>query len=403
VTHLLVAGFTGGVGDDLDPDDDGVMEAAPWGEILDGVALIDTPGSAGDHVYCATRLGPDGSGAPFHVYRCSPSLVWRVGPQDTAEGHDTPGGEDLPCPCLADLDDSGGVDAIDLDGLLDAWGPCAGCDADFNHDTSVGPTDLGFLLESWGPCPSAPAPGMDDLFDRTVAVDATDQDAADRGLVVTRLYATGDRVVVGDTLVAVGWADVDTVSGALFQEPIFGGSLPPDSFFFQFEPALRYDTFVTVNRLADDDNTMGAPGLSMDGAGISGGWFALPVDNQAEAVDIGAVTGNPGQAGVLIAQVTLVPCEPSSGHAAARPAYRGAVTLYTSASDGGAFGGFESAVRFPDCPADVDADGAVGITDFLALLSGWGTCPCCRGDTDGDGVIGITDFLAVVEGWGSCP
>jgi hypothetical protein len=244
---------------------------------------------------------------------------------------------------------------------------------------------------------------MDDLFDETIAVDATDQGAADRGLVVTHLYATGDRVVVGDTLLAVGSADIDAVSAALFQEPIFGGSLPPDSFFFQFEPALRYDTFVTMNRLADDANTTGAPGLFMDPARISGDWFAVPGDGQAEAVDISGVTGNPGQAGVLIGQLTLVPCEPSSGHGAARPAYGGALTLYTSASDGGTFGGVEVRARFPVCPADVDADGSVGITDFLALLSGWGACPCCRGDTDGDGVIDITDFLAVVEGWGPCP
>jgi hypothetical protein len=402
VTHMLVAGFTGTIGDDLDTDDDGVLEATPWVEILDSVALIDTAGS-GDRVYCATRLGPDGNGPPFHIHRCSPSLVWRIGPQDPAAGDDTPGAENPSCPCLADLNATGTVDAVDLEELLDAWGSCVGCAADFNADTLVSPPDLAFLLESWGPCPSAPAPGTADLFDETIAVDATDQDAADRGLVVTHLYATGDRVVVGDTLLAVGSADIDAVSAAFFQEPIFGGSLPPDSFFFQFEPALRYDTFVTMNRLADDANTTGAPGLFMDPARISGDWFAVPGDGQAEAVDISGVTGNPGQAGVLIGQLTLVPCEPSSGHGAARPAYGGALTLYTSASDGGTFGGVEVRARFPVCPADVDADGSVGITDFLALLSGWGACPCCRGDTDGDGVIDITDFLAVVEGWGPCP
>jgi hypothetical protein len=89
----------------------------------------------------------------------------------------------------------------------------------------------------------------------------------------------------------------------------------------------------------------------MDTAGISGDWFAVPGDGQAEAVDISAVTGNPGQAGVLIAQLTLVPCQPSSGNGAARPAYDGAVTLYTAASDGGTFGGLEVEARFPGCPA----------------------------------------------------
>jgi hypothetical protein len=59
------------------------------------------------------------------------------------------------------------------------------------------------------------------------------------------------------------------------------------------------------------------------------------------------------------------------------------------------------------CPADFDGDGAVGITDFLALLAAWGPCPSppapCPADLDGDGVVGITDFLALLASWGACP
>ena len=51
-------------------------------------------------------------------------------------------------------------------------------------------------------------------------------------------------------------------------------------------------------------------------------------------------------------------------------------------------------------PADVDADGAVGITDFLAVLGAWGTCSGCLEDIDNDGIVGITDFLAVLADWG---
>jgi hypothetical protein len=399
VTHLLVLGFTGSGGADLDTDDDGNLDIAPWSVAVDGVALTGPPGS-GDHVYCPTRVGPDGSGPPFQVFRCSPSLVWRIGAQEPAAGDDTPGQANPPCPCLADLDASGIVDAADLAELLDAWGPCAGCAPDFDCDTDVGLSDLAFLLESWGPCPSAPAPGTEDLFTQAIAVDATDQGAADSGLVVTHVYATGDGVGVGDTLLAVGSAGISAVSAAFFQELIFGGSLPPDSFFFQFVPALRYDTFVAFNLLADDDNTTAAPGLFMDGASVSGAWFAVPDGNQAEAVDISAATGTPGQAGVLIAQITLVPCAAPPGLGPARPGYGGTVRLYTSAADGGTLVGIETDVRFPACPADVDADGAVGITDFLALLAGWGTCSCCRGDIDGDGEVGVPDFLHLVAGWG---
>jgi len=51
-------------------------------------------------------------------------------------------------------------------------------------------------------------------------------------------------------------------------------------------------------------------------------------------------------------------------------------------------------------PADVDADGAVGITDFLIILAAWGPCSGCLQDIDNDGIVGITDFLAVLADWG---
>ena len=53
---------------------------------------------------------------------------------------------------------------------------------------------------------------------------------------------------------------------------------------------------------------------------------------------------------------------------------------------------------------DLDADGVVGIADFLALLAGWGPCPAppavCLGDLDADGVVGIADFLTLLGNWG---
>jgi hypothetical protein len=53
---------------------------------------------------------------------------------------------------------------------------------------------------------------------------------------------------------------------------------------------------------------------------------------------------------------------------------------------------------------DLDGDGSVGITDFLALLAGWGTCPGgmpgCLGDLDGDGTVGPRDFQALLANWG---
>ena len=56
-------------------------------------------------------------------------------------------------------------------------------------------------------------------------------------------------------------------------------------------------------------------------------------------------------------------------------------------------------------PADLDADGEVGIVDFIILLGAWGACPAgpaaCPADLDGDGAVGITDLLALLAAWGA--
>ena len=56
------------------------------------------------------------------------------------------------------------------------------------------------------------------------------------------------------------------------------------------------------------------------------------------------------------------------------------------------------------CPWDCGRppDGQVGIVDFLAMLTSWGTTPGVPCDFDGGGV-GITDFLALLANWGACP
>ena len=79
VTHLIVLGFTGAVGDDLDTDDDGVLDVLPWIVVVDAISLVESVGS-GDQYYAsslftplgtAVDVGPDGSFVPAHVYRCT--------------------------------------------------------------------------------------------------------------------------------------------------------------------------------------------------------------------------------------------------------------------------------------------------------------------------------------------
>jgi hypothetical protein len=93
VTHLLLAGFTGSVGDDLDTNDDGALDAKPWATTFDAVGLSD--GTTSNAVQ-GTALGfvdlPADGTAPFgYAFRDAGRGVWRGGAFDPAGGQDTPG------------------------------------------------------------------------------------------------------------------------------------------------------------------------------------------------------------------------------------------------------------------------------------------------------------------------
>ena len=62
-TLLLVEGFTGTDGADLDTDNDGVFDITPWTAVLDSVAVSD--GGATDRTYASAVLAPLFDGQPF--------------------------------------------------------------------------------------------------------------------------------------------------------------------------------------------------------------------------------------------------------------------------------------------------------------------------------------------------
>jgi hypothetical protein len=97
VTHLLVTGFTGADGDDLDLDDDCVLDVTPWISELDRIALIEeeNPPLATDCHYGPPTVGPNDGFVPAHIYRC-PSGSWFIGPF-TYPGDDTPGASNASC------------------------------------------------------------------------------------------------------------------------------------------------------------------------------------------------------------------------------------------------------------------------------------------------------------------
>lgn len=54
-----------------------------------------------------------------------------------------------------------------------------------------------------------------------------------------------------------------------------------------------------------------------------------------------------------------------------------------------------------DCPADLNEDGTVDITDMLQIVSDWGTTGG-NSDIDGSGTVDMGDLLAVIGAWGQC-
>jgi hypothetical protein len=116
VTHLLVSGFTGANGTDLDTDDDGVLDLTPWTSILDAVGLIlqANPPTTTEWSYGTslggTDVGPDGAFVPGHIFRNPDTLAWTIGQFDPSGGSDTPGAANpVPEPSTIVLASIGGL------------------------------------------------------------------------------------------------------------------------------------------------------------------------------------------------------------------------------------------------------------------------------------------------------
>ena len=90
VTYMLVQGFTGAVGTDLDTDNDGTLDATPWATLLDSVAFMRS--GSKEPVYADVRVGPidlsGTSGMPPHAWRAESG--WQVGGYGSWD-LDTPG------------------------------------------------------------------------------------------------------------------------------------------------------------------------------------------------------------------------------------------------------------------------------------------------------------------------
>ncbi len=77
----------------------------------------------------------------------------------------------------------------------------------------------------------------------------------------------------------------------------------------------------------------------------------------------------------------------------------GAIEISLYATHGTDFS-LERLVAAHPIPGDANADLAVNMQDFLAVLVAWGPCTGCSEDVNDDDVVGINDLLIVLANWG---
>jgi hypothetical protein len=157
VTHLLVGGFIGYDGQDLDADDNGTLDATPWALELDRIALVEndeTPPSGTEHHYGPPQIGPDvttsGSYVPNHAYRDPDGGTWTIGTFDPLGETDTPGasneiGEGCTALDARSVKDHAGSDfkvAMGVSGGIEArTGQITQLEIDLDSSASVSVTD----------------------------------------------------------------------------------------------------------------------------------------------------------------------------------------------------------------------------------------------------------------------
>ncbi len=159
-------------------------------------------------------------------------------------------------------------------------------------------------------------------------------------------------------------------------------------------------------------------------------WYAITVEEPAELTwtvnaefpcEIMIVTGTCDDTYTVAASAFGGGCQSASAHLGAPP---GTYYLFVAPGtdvasvsrgigcvsegkliEGGAFGGryFATVTCQGGCPADLDGDARVGVTDLLVMLAAWGTGPDGPPDLNGDGAVGAADLAALLASWGPCP
>ncbi|MCE2882443.1 MAG: hypothetical protein LW636_08820, partial [Planctomycetaceae bacterium] len=100
LTVLVVRGFSGALGQDLDTNNDGTLDATPWTSIVSSLAIVanaSPDGVTNEYYYSTTTIGPDAGLQPSAAWLCANTSQWNLGTADPFAGVDSPGAANQTC------------------------------------------------------------------------------------------------------------------------------------------------------------------------------------------------------------------------------------------------------------------------------------------------------------------
>lgn len=253
LTVLLVGGFSGAAGNDLDTNNDGVLDATPWTTIADSVAVSD--GGTDDRAYSTTVLTSANIGAGFTPGGASrvpngtdtdSAADWRLNDFDLAgipgftgtlvppEVANTPGASNggataapgiTVSPATADVAEGGATDSftvvLNTQPTADVVIAISG-----NADATVDAPTLTFTAANWNVAQAVTVTAVDDdLVEGTHAATITTAAATSGDATYNGLNAADVAVTITDNDVSTTITPIAEIQGASHASPKLGLSV----------------------------------------------------------------------------------------------------------------------------------------------------------------------------------
>jgi hypothetical protein len=429
-THLIVAGWSGAINTDLDTNNDGTLDSAPWLSVVTSVAVLGP--FTTDQVYSPNTIPADvtstGTFTAAHGYRCSPDNQWTVGAVTFYPGGgDTPGAVNRACSAGPVLEcgeaTAGACNAEHATPFCSDTNCCtAVCVVD--PDCCVTAWDAACVTQAATSCAAATAScEFVDVRLNEIRIDMTGTDT----LEFVELAGTPGTTLDDLTLVVIG--DGTGGSGVVERaRSLAGVAMPADGTLLIGNPALTPDV---------------GNGAGAGGANVTQDWFensdnltfflvrgwtgAVAAD--LDTNDDGTLDSTPWVEIVdsiaLVESTTVPPIGTEYAYGANRIGPDGVLVpghvwrcqdtgcwniglfdVSSNLSAGNETPGADNlGCVVVTCRGDISGDNLIDAGDLKLILAAWGSNGQGQFNTDidGSGLVDGGDLSFVLGGWGPCP